>query len=199
MNAKEYLGDIIGGSIMLRESRLIAHLLQSHPDEQHWLQAIVDENLLQKPSIHSAKRMASTVRKRIEPLGEAFWTELEEAHDELASQLLLLAIMKQSPVLTDFMQTSFADARRMYREELKNDDWQEFINSRMRIIEGLDNYASTSINKIGSNVFKILADAGYLASGRSKKLKKVYLHPLISEWCNRYSCPQILDAMEGAR
>lgn len=31
MTAKEYLGDIIGGSLMLRESRVIAELLISSP------------------------------------------------------------------------------------------------------------------------------------------------------------------------
>ena len=34
MTAKTYLGDIIGGSIMLRESRLIAQLLLQHPDDE---------------------------------------------------------------------------------------------------------------------------------------------------------------------
>lgn len=199
MNAKAYLGDIIGGSIMLRESRVIAKLLKSHPDDQQWLQAIVDENILQKPSVHSAKRMASTVRKRIEPLGEAFWADLEVAQDELANQLLLFAVMKQSPVLSDFMMTTVSDARRMYREVLRLDDWQEFIDSRFRVIEGLEKYSTASIQKIGSNIFKILADAGFLESGRSKKLKNVYLQPELTDWCNQFDCTHILNAMEGAR
>ncbi|MGI1944760.1 DUF1819 family protein [Shewanella glacialipiscicola] len=199
MNAKTYLGDIIGGSIMLRESRVIAKLLKSHPNDQQWLQAIVDENILQKPSAHSAKRMASTVRKRIEPLGEAFWMDLEVAQDELANQLLLFAVMKQSPVLADFMMTTVSDARRMYREVLRLDDWQEFIDSRFRVIEGLEKYSTASIQKIGSNLFKILADAGFLESGRSKKLKNFYLQPEINDWCNQLDCPHILNAIEGAR
>lgn len=48
MTAKTYLGDIIGGSIMLRESRLIAQLLLQHPDDEAWERAVVEENLLQK-------------------------------------------------------------------------------------------------------------------------------------------------------
>lgn len=199
MNVKEYLGDIIGGSIMLRESRIVAAILQAAPDEQQWLEAIVDQNVLQKPSVHSAKRMASTVRKRIEPLGDAFWAELQHVQDEVATQLLLVAVMKQSPVLTDFMMTTVSDARRMYREALKTSDWQEFIDSRMRVIDGLDKYSEASISKIGSNIFKILADSNFLESGRSKKLKNVYLQPQINDLCNRLASPQILDAMEAAR
>ena len=79
MTAKTYLGDIIGGSIMLRESRLIAQLLLQHPDDEAWERAVVEENLLQKSSVHSAKRMASTVRKRLEAMSDTFWSDLLNA------------------------------------------------------------------------------------------------------------------------
>lgn len=199
MTAKAYLGDIIGGSIMLRESRVIAELLLRQPDEAQWIDAIVNENALQKPSLHSAKRMASTLRKRLEPMGPAFWEQLLIVSDDLAKQMLLLATMCHSPVLADFMATAFADARRMYRESLRNDDWHEFIVSRQRVIEGLDHYSESSIQKMGNNVFKILADVGYIESGRSRKLQNIYLMPELREWASRLDCQKTYDAMESAR
>lgn len=199
MTAKEYLGDIIGGSLMLRESRVIAELLLTSPNEDKWLDAIVNDNVLQKASVHSAKRMASTLRKRLHPMGEAFWTELLEASDDAAKQMLLLATMCQSPVLADFMATTLSDARQMYREALRSDDWQEFILSRQRAIVGLEQYSESSIQKMGSNVFKILADSGYLESGRSKKLKNVYVLPQIREWAIRLDCQKTYDVMESVR
>ena len=199
MTAKAYLGDIIGGSIMLRESRVIAALLLTQPDEAQWMDAIVNENALQKPSLHSAKRMASTLRKRLAPMGPAFWEQLLTVSDDLAKQMLLLATMWHSPVLTDFMATAFADARRMYRESLRNDDWHDFILSRQRVVEGLDQYSESSIQKMGNNVFKILADVGYLESGRSRKLQNIYLMPELREWASRLDCQKAYDAMESAR
>lgn len=135
MTAKAYLGDIIGGSIMLRESRIISELLLQHPDDASWHEAIVSHNLLQKNSVHSAKRMASTLRKRVEPMGQDFWTALLQVSDDLAKQMLLLATLCQSPVLGDFMATVVSDARRMYRESLRSDDWQDFILSRQRVVD----------------------------------------------------------------
>ncbi len=199
MTAKAYLGDIIGGSIMLRESRVIAALLLRQPDEAQWIDAIVNENALQKPSLHSAKRMASTLRKRLAPMGPAFWEQLLIVSDDLAKQMLLLATMYHSPVLTDFMATAFADARRMYRESLRNDDWHEFIVSRQRVIEGLDSYSESSIQKMGNNVFKILADVGYIESGRSRKLQNIYLMPELRKWASRLDYQKAYDAMESAR
>ncbi|ELI8050864.1 DUF1819 family protein [Yersinia enterocolitica] len=199
MTAKDYLGDIIGGSLMLRESRVIAKLLTTSPDEEKWTNAIVNDNALQKTSMHSAKRMASTLRKRLQPMGEAFWAELSGVSDDTARQMLLLATMCQSPVLTDFMATTLCDARQMYREALRSDDWQEFILSRQRAIVGLEQYSESSIQKMGSNVFKILADSGYLESGRSKKLKNVYMLPQIREWAIRLDCQKAYDVMESVR
>ena len=199
MTAKEYLGDIIGGSLMLRESRVIAELLITSPNEDKWHDAIVNDNVLQKTSVHSAKRMASTLRKRLQPMGEVFWAELSDVSDDTARQMLLLATMCQSPVLTDFMATTLSDARQMYREALRSDDWQEFILSRQRAIVGLEQYSESSIQKMGSNVFKILADSGYLESGRSKKLKNVYVLPQIREWAIRLDCQKTYDVMESVR
>lgn len=199
MTAKTYLGDIIGGSIMLRESRLIAQLLLQHPDDEAWERAVVEENLLQKSSVHSAKRMASTVRKRLEAMSDTFWTDLLNAPDDLARQMLMLAVMCQSPVLIDFMATEVADARRMYREAMRSEDWPEFFASRQRVITGLERFSPSSIQKMGSNIFKILADVGYLESARSKRLKAVYLLPEISEWANRLNCHKAYEAMEAAR
>lgn len=199
MTAKTYLGDIIGGSIMLRESRLIAQLLLQHPDDKAWERTVVEENLLQKNSVHSAKRMAATVKKRLELMSDDFWADLLAAPDDLAKQMLMLAILCQSPVLMDFMATEVADARRMYRDTMRSDDWPEFFASRQRVISGLDQYSPSSIQKMGSNVFKILADVGYLESARSKRLKNIYVLPEIREWAVRLNCIKAYEAMESAR
>lgn len=199
MTAKEYLGDIIGGSLMLRESRVISELLITSPNEDQWHDAIVNDNVLQKTSVHSVKRMASTLRKRLQPMGEAFWTELLKASDDVAKQMLLMATMCQSPVLTDFMATTLSDARQMFRESLRSEDWQEFILSRQRAVIGLDQYSESSIQKMGNNVFKILADSGYLESGRSRRLKNVYLQPQIREWASSLDCQKVYDVMESVR
>ena len=82
----------------------------------------------------------------------------------------MLAILCQSPVLMDFMLTEVADARRMYREAMRNDDWADFFSSRQRVITGLDQYSESSVQKMGSNVFKVLVDVGYLESARNKPI-----------------------------
>ena len=60
---KKYLGDLIGGSLMITEAQLIAELLLSDPSKEQWDDAIVDQNILQKRSPASAKRNAATIKK----------------------------------------------------------------------------------------------------------------------------------------
>ena len=111
----------------------------------------------------------------------------------------MLAILCQSPVLMDFMATEVADARRMYREAMRSDDWAEFFSSRQRVITGLDQYSESSVQKMGSNVFKVLVDVGYLESARNKRLKNIYILPEIREWSVRLNCSKAYEAMEAAR
>ena len=46
-NDKAWIGDLLGGSLMSRESRIIAELMLTAPDEQTWQEQIVGHNILQ--------------------------------------------------------------------------------------------------------------------------------------------------------
>jgi len=197
--AKQYLGDIIGGSIMLRESRLIAELLLSNPDQETWKQRIENENLLQKSSVQSGKRFASTIRKRIEPMGEEYLQRIIDADDTLAGQMLLLGIMNNSPVLADFMRTELADAHKMFSEKLSNECWLEFYENRVKIIPELANFSESSIKKMGSNIIKLLADTHYLKSGRSKILQSVYVQAEVIALASDLNKTDFIEALESGR
>ena len=47
-NDKAWIGDLLGGPLMSRESRIIAELMLTNPDEQNWQEQIVGYNLLAK-------------------------------------------------------------------------------------------------------------------------------------------------------
>lgn len=63
-----YDSDLIGGSLMVRESRLIADLLLREATPEQWHQAIQIDNILQKRTAASAQRNATAIRKRLERL-----------------------------------------------------------------------------------------------------------------------------------
>lgn len=60
-NDKAWIGDLLGGPLMSRESRIIAELMLTAPNEQTWQEQIVGHNILQASSANTAKRYATTI------------------------------------------------------------------------------------------------------------------------------------------
>ncbi len=61
-----YDSDLIGGSLQVRESRIIADLLLTQANEESWKQAILTDNILQKRSPATATRASRALRSRLE-------------------------------------------------------------------------------------------------------------------------------------
>ncbi|MGI2226502.1 DUF1819 family protein [Shewanella frigidimarina] len=193
---KKYLGDLIGGSLMIRESQIIADLLLKKPDASQWNNAIVDENILQKPSVASAKRNAATIKKRLEGFDEIFLQKLAYSGTEEATQLMFAATLMNSTLLADFMRSIVSDARRMFRESLNVDDWLHFWEGQTRLYPALGDMTSSSTYKVSQVAFKVLADAGYIENTKNRRLMNVYITPDVRQILLNLKREDILRAME---
>jgi hypothetical protein len=193
---RKYLGDLIGGSLMIRESQIIADLLIKEPSQDEWNEAIVEQNILQKPSAASAKRNASTIKKRIENLGENFLKKFAYSGTEDANQLMFSATLINSTLLADFMRNVVMDAKRMYRESLDINDWQHFWEERSRLYPEFNEMTDSSVYKISQVAFKIMADGGYIETTKNKKLLNVYVTPDVREILAELDREDIVRAME---
>lgn len=187
----------MGGGIMLRESKVLADVLQTNPSPEEWRHLVDKENILQKRSIHTARRVALAVKHRLQPLGESFWQDLIQADTETSKQLILFAVLLRSKALLEFMRTVISDARRLYQEELHISSWQDFIDTQSRRVPGLETYAQSTVKRMGNNVFRMLIDCGYLSEGRIKKLQKPFVLPIVSDWAARMDRMDVLEAMES--
>jgi hypothetical protein len=193
---KKYLGDLIGGSLMIRESQIIADFLLKKPDLSEWNNAIVDQNILQKPSAASAKRNAATIKKRLEGLDEMFLQKLAYSGTEEATQLMFAATLMNSTLLADFMRSIVSDAKRMFRESLNVDDWLHFWEGQTRLYPALGGMSPSSTYKVSQVAFKVLADAGYIESTKSRRFMNVYISPDVRQILLNLKREDILRAME---
>lgn len=196
MSAKEYLGDLIGGSLLITESRIIAEsLLKNLPDDE-WKSLVIGENILQKKSGQTAIRYARTVRWRIEGLGSDFIAELLTTNERAYVQMLMMALIIHSPIVADFMKLTLADARRIYKPNLDSNAWSEFYDTRSKVFSELENFSESTIKKMGNNAIKALADSGYLSDSKKKKIQPVYLVPEVKSWLVRLGRPDLIQVME---
>lgn len=198
MNIKQYVGDVIGGSLFVAESRAVAELLLTEPSVEDFNYAIVEDNLLQKNSPQTAKRYAKTIRARLEPMGEAFLQQLVRANETTARQMLLAAFLYNSPIAQDFLRFSVADARRAYQERLSDFAWDDFFDERIRAYPELGKFSETSVKKMGNNVFKALADAGYIDTARKKQLRAVYIEPDVRALLEQQGMSELIKVMDSS-
>ena len=68
MNVKDYVGDLIGASLLITESRIIADYLLKDLSDDEWKSLVIEQNILQKRSAQTASRYTKTIRHRVEGL-----------------------------------------------------------------------------------------------------------------------------------
>jgi len=180
MREFSYDSDLIGGSLLVREARIIADLLLSKADDAEWKRVIQTENRLQKRSPATAKRQASALRKRLERLDEPFWRALRDGDDELASQIAFVAVLERNLLLVEFVETVLRDAFILRAEKLAQYQWMDFLEDRAHRDPTIADWTESSKKKMGQVAFRILAEVGLLQSTRSLRLQNILVRPEVN-------------------
>lgn len=194
--AKQYIRDLTGGSLLAAESRVVAETLLQSLSEAEWNHLFIEENILKKKSPHTAIRYARAIRRRLEPLGEAFINDVIHAPDSYYKQLIMLALMIHTPVLPDFMQNVVAETKRVYRPNLEPDAWETFILDRSRTLPGLNDLSESTLKKSGTNIIRTLVDADYLNNNKERRLQPVYVLPETRDWLKKLNRLDLENIME---
>ena len=176
-----YDSDLIGGSLMVRESRIIAQLLRQQVSAEQWKQAIHIDNVLQKNTPATAQRAATAIRKRLECLSSKLLDLLIDGDSEIATQVALCGVLGRNLLLVEFMETVVRDAYLIRLEKLENYMWMDFLDDRSQRDENILTWAESSKKKMGQVAFRILAESGYLKSTRNLELQNfVIRHELVN-------------------
>jgi hypothetical protein len=193
-----YNAEITAGSLLLKESRVVAQLLLQGADNTAWQRAIVVDNVLQKTSPASAKRMATLIRKRLELMPRELWTMVADGTTEVATQSLLTAAIKHSRLLGDFMLQVLPNHYRSFDHKLLRREWDSFLTDCAHVDPAVNAWSQSTKIKIGQVVYRVLAEAGYLDNTRSLKLQPVSIAPEVSRFLYVHNEHYILKCMEIA-
>ena len=191
-----YDSDLIGGSLMVRESRIIADLLLQQATAEQWQQAIQLENVLQKRTAASAQRNATAIRKRLERLEPDFWKALRDGDDELATQVAFCGALERNLLLVEFMETVLRDAYTSQAEQLDSYVWLDFLEERSQRDPDIVDLKESSKKKMGQVVFRMLAEVGYLKSTRKLELQRVIVRAELRSLLEEHYKQRIKRSME---
>lgn len=194
-----YNAEIYVGALLPLESRRIATLLLTEPDQRAWTHAIEIENILQKRTAATAARQARLLRRRLTTLDAEGWKMIAERESEVVIQMLMAAAVKHSLLLGDFLLRVYANRQRRLEPALARSDWQDFLVECEHHDSSLAGWPQSTKNKMLQVILRILVEAKYIDSSKSMKLTPQSLHPDVRRYLSAHNETYVLDCLERVR
>ena len=175
-----YKASITREPFLFYEMRTTAKLMVAGLDEDAVINEIVENNLFQYPTVKSVKRMAGACVLRLKNINdESLILAIANESSDVAKQVCLYAMMKQSKLIADFMITVVGEKYRIKDTSFGRMDLNVFF---MRLQEQNDTVATWSestITKLKQVIVKILVENEYLDNVKSEQLNPVWLFPVL--------------------
>lgn len=188
--------EISAGSLMPLESKRIAALLLTKPDEVTWHDAIEVQNILQKKTPATARRQATLIRKRLMTLDPQAWEMIATRESEVANQLLLAASIKHSHLLGDFLRGVYAQRQRGLEPTLVAHSWQDFLAEIAHHDAAVSGWSPSTKTKLFEVIVRILAETKFLESTRSMRITPHALHPDVARYLRQHHETYVLECLE---
>ena len=170
-------GEIVAGSLLEKESRVIARLMLENLDEETWRQKLIVDNILQKRSQPTIKRMVALIEKRFATLNPEAWQMVATGSNEVARHMLLVAAIKHSRLLGDFLIKVIKGNLTAFQNNVTDRDWQKFLEECATIEPQIKQWSPSTIKKLRQVIFRILAEAKILENTRSLKIMPFFINP----------------------
>ncbi len=191
-----YTATLTKGGICLRESRIVAGMLLNGLDADAWRAAIVDRNQLQAKSVHTAQCLSRLVRARLEPLGAELWTMVRDGDRTLATQAVMAGAVKNSRLLGDFMDLVIREHRAAFAESILPGMWADFVAGCRGRDPEMPEWSGSTVARLRSSIYSILAEAGYLSDTRRCSLQRVFLDHSLARFLRRRNERYVLRCLE---
>jgi hypothetical protein len=194
-----YNAEISAGSLMPLESKRVAKLLLTQPDEDAWVNAIEVENILQKKTVATARRQARLIRKRLSTLDPDGWQLIAQRESEVANQLLLASAIKHSQLLGDFMRNVYANHQRRLETSIIAADWDDFLTECAHQDPAVAKWSESTKDKLFQVIVRILVESKYLSNTKTMAMTPRTLHPDVRKYLQARDENYVIDCLERSK
>lgn len=194
-NTFPYIASLTREPFLFYEMRTTAKLLSSGVGDDDVVTQITHDNLFQYPTEKSVARMAKACLKRLAAMDDSdLVMAIADQPTDVAKQICLYAMMKQSRLMREFMMTVIGEKYRLTDSSFGRIDLNTYF---MRLQEQDDVVAAWSegtITKLKQVIAKVLVENGHLDDIRADHLNPVYLHPVLENAIRNHGELMVLPA-----
>ena len=175
-----YIASLTREPFLFYEMRTTARLICEGLEDVEVVSRIAEENLFQYPTEKTISRIARACIKRLRAMeDESLIQAISIQPTDVAKQICLYALMKQSRLVWEFMLTVIGEKYRLRDTSFGKIDLNTFF---MRLQEQNDTVASwsdTTITKLKQIIARVLVETEYLDNFKADHLNPVWLHPVL--------------------
>ena len=194
-NSYPYIASLTREPFLFYEMRSTARLMAEGISDDMVVKKIVEQNLFQYPTEKSITRMAKACVKRLHAMEDvSLVSAIASQPTDVAKQICLYALMKQSRLVWEFMLTVIGEKYRLKEMSFGKIDLNTFF---MRLQEQNDTVASwsdTTITKLKQIITRVLVETEYLDNTKADHLNPVWLHPILENTIRSNSDMAVLPA-----
>lgn len=191
-----YLANFTKCSLIVPESRIIADLLVQGIEGSDWDKHVLDLNVLQKRTVKTAATYAVLARSRLQTMSRGLWELVRDGSAPEATHAVLAATVKFSPLFGDFMRTVVRDQFRRFGTHLDARCWDAYIEDSMRSQPSMPTLSDSTRVKLRQNAMRMLAEAGFIESTRSLRLRSQQIEPAVLNYLRQHNEQYVLDCLQ---
>ena len=178
------------------ESRVIAELLLRNVTDREWRKAIYGENVLQARSPKTAKRLSVLIRGRLASVEAQLWKVIHDGTLVEATHGCLAATVKTSFLLGDFLDLVVREQYRTFQKTLSLSLWLQYVQECRSRDPDMPQWSESTVTRLRSSVFTILAEAGYIESTKTRKLQAVHIVKPVLRYLEQHDEQYVLRCIQ---
>ena len=179
-NTYPYIASLTREPFLFYEMRTTAKLLSSGMSNNDVVTQITSDNLFQYPTEKSVARMAKACLKRLAAMDDNDLVRaIAQQPTDVAKQICLYAMMKQSRLMWEFMLTVIGEKYRLKDSSFGRIDLNTYFMRLQEQDDAVATWSEGTITKLKQVLAKVLVENEYLDDIRADHLNPVYLHPIL--------------------
>lgn len=171
----DYIFSYTAATLMLHETDEVMKKYLEYKDWDKVKNLVVEDNIMQKQSVSSRKRVFAEIKRRIESLTSQQLEYVNEANSSNIRNLIFLSILKTYSFIYEFMTEVISKKVLMFDYKILNSDYETFFESKKYAVEQLENITEATKYKLKQVLFRILEEAMIIDNTKSKNILKPYL------------------------